>query len=126
MIHADLRHPASSTQRQGFWNALVYIITSQTACRHLWRAITGMQQRGKNGVVSPVGRTNGAGSDEVVVIGMGNVRNTTGPAPGKKAGALGSMKSKGHDSRRERFASRRTSERLESDESSVASLRRGV
>ena len=24
---------------QGFWNALVYIITSQTACRNLWRRV---------------------------------------------------------------------------------------
>lgn len=29
---------------QGFFNAVIYIITSQTACRNLWRSMTGAQQ----------------------------------------------------------------------------------
>lgn len=32
---------------QGFWNGIVYIITSQTACRRLWRGIVSRDARSK-------------------------------------------------------------------------------
>lgn len=119
---------------QGFWNAIVYIITSQTACRNLWRAI--IQQPSRNGAVGPLKHTKSGGSTEIVPIKLDTIKNTTTATTMGKADntkkpdrsnfpALGSMKSKGGDSRLERFASRRTSQRLESDESSFASLGRG-
>lgn len=74
---------------QGFCNALVYAVTSRSACRDLWRSVAG---------------TGGGGGGAV---------GGKGPSGGGK----------GADTRLERFAGRRTSRRLESDESSVASLR---
>ncbi|KAF6235973.1 hypothetical protein HO173_005601 [Letharia columbiana] len=75
---------------QGFCNALVYAVTSRSACRDLWRSVAG---------------TGGGG----------------GGAVGGKAASGGG---KAGDTRLVRFTGRRTSRRLESDESSVASLRR--
>ena len=69
---------------QGFFNTIVYIITSQTACRNLWRGLTGAQE-----------------------------------LPRKTSTVAGVN----DDTKLERFKSRRTSERLESDASSTTSLR---
>ena len=78
---------------QGFFNAIVYIITSQTACRNLWRSITGAQElpRKSNSIT---------GTRKDVPLGMGKA-----------------------DTKLERFAARRTSQRLESDITSISSLR---
>ncbi|KAK3174345.1 hypothetical protein OEA41_001589 [Lepraria neglecta] len=78
---------------QGFLNAIVYIITSQTACRNLWRSITGAQElpRKSSSVM-------GTGLD--LPLGMAKT-----------------------DTKLERFAARRTSQRLDSDVTSVSSLR---
>lgn len=91
---------------QGFWNALVYIVTSQTACADLWREVTGAQElptKGKRG------RRRGDNKRDVVNGGVVGLKDLRG--------------AKGGDTRRERFTSRRTSQRLESDDCSVASLR---
>ena len=79
---------------QGFFNALVYIITSQTACRNLWR---GMWGKGELPIRNP-SMSGGAGPPE---YGMG----------------------KGDSLKMERFTARRTSQRLESDVTSISSLR---
>jgi hypothetical protein len=78
---------------QGFLNAVVYVITSQTACRNLWRSITGGQELPRKS-----SSITGAGSD--VPLGMGKT-----------------------DTKLERFAARRSSQRLESDVTSISSLR---
>lgn len=136
-IQADSRHSASLTQRQGFWNAIVYIITSQTACRHLWRALTtGTQHPNKHSAVTPAGHALDAIKPQTTTT-TAAAAPTAAPANNKKLDTvkkpersnfppLGNSKRKGGDSRLERFASRRASRRLESDESSVASLRREV
>lgn len=80
---------------QGFFNAVVYIITSQTACRNLWRSMTGGQE---------LPRKNST------VVGL----------DGTPLGKMGGAKP---DSKLERFTSRRTSQRLESDVTSISSLR---
>lgn len=80
---------------QGFLNAVVYIITSQTACRNLWRSMTGAQELPRK--------------NSTVVV-----------ADGTPLGKLGVIKP---DSKLERFTSRRTSQRLESDVTSLSSLR---
>ena len=78
---------------QGFWNALVYVVTSRTACGNLWREM--------------VGRGGSAGGDEGGGgMGLGELRG------GKKG-----------EGKLDRFTSRRASRRLESDDSSVVSLR---
>lgn len=87
---------------QGFWNAVVYVVTSRGACGVLWR---GMLGRGGSGV--------GNGNGEVVGLGDGKGGE-------RFTGGLGSKKG---DTRLERFTSRRTSHRLESDASSITSLR---
>lgn len=91
---------------QGFWNALVYIVTSQTACVDLWREVTGAQEL-------PTKRGRRAKSDGLDL----NVVN------GGVVGLRDLRSAKGGDTRMERFTSRRTSQRLESDDCSVASLR---
>ncbi|KAL2044430.1 hypothetical protein N7G274_003135 [Stereocaulon virgatum] len=78
---------------QGFLNAVVYVITSQTACRNLWRSITGGQELSRKS-----SSTMGVGSD--VPLGMGK-----------------------RDTKLERFAARRSSQRLECDVTSISSLR---
>lgn len=77
---------------QGFFNAIVYIITSQTACRNLWRRITGAQELPRKS-----SSVTGTGLD--LPLGMGKT-----------------------DTKLERFAARRTSQRLDSDVTSVFSL----
>lgn len=99
---------------QGFWNALVYVVTSQTACRNLWRSVTGAQELPRkcslDGVVG-LGR-----------LGPGKAGKGDGETKVERfRGGLGSLK-KG-DARLERFTSRRTSQRLESDVSSMTGLR---
>lgn len=85
---------------QGFFNAIIYIISSQTACRNLWRSMTGAHELPrKNSVLS------------------GSVESSKGDT------ALERMGMSKADTKLERFTSRRTSERLESDATSVTSLR---
>ncbi|KAK4696564.1 hypothetical protein P7C71_g1385, partial [Lecanoromycetidae sp. Uapishka_2] len=69
---------------QGFLNAIVYVITSQTACKNLWRSMTGAQELPRKSSM------------------------VKGP-DGMPLGKLGVMKP---DSKLERFTSRRTSQRL--------------
>ena len=104
--------------------------------------MTQQQPSSQNGAVTPLKHTNAGASSEIVPIKLDNIKDTTTTTttttiPGKTSTAakkpdrptfpaLGGMKSKGGDSRLERFASRRTSQRLESDESSFASAGRGV
>lgn len=101
---------------QGFWNALVYIVTSQSACRELWRSVTGARggwsDRDRDGGGDGGGGVGGLGDSGIV---RGDMKLD------RFAGGLGSKK---RDTRLERFTSRRMSERLESDESSISSLRR--
>ena len=78
---------------QGFLNAIVYIITSQTACRNLWRSITGAQEL-------PRKSSSVTGTRLDLPLGMGKT-----------------------DTKLDRFAARRTSQRLDSDVTSVSSLR---
>lgn len=87
---------------QGFFNAIVYIITSQTACRNLWRSRTGAQE---------LPRKNST------VAGMHAVMPTKGDMKLERIG-MGKAETK-----LDRFTSRRTSERLESDATSVTNLR---
>lgn len=85
---------------QGFFNAIIYIISSQTACRNLWRSMTGAHELPrKNSVVS------------------GSLESRKGDATLERMG-MGKA-----DTKLELFTSRRTSERLESDATSVTSLR---
>ena len=81
---------------QGFFNACVYIITSRTACRNLWRGI----------------------------LGKGDlpIRNPSVTMSGARMGPPEYGIGKG-DMKMERFAARRTSQRLESDVTSISSLR---
>lgn len=65
---------------QGFLNAIVYIITSQTACRNLWRSITGAQEL-------PRKSSSVTGTRSDLPLGMGKT-----------------------DTKLERFAARRTSQ----------------
>ncbi|CAD6563967.1 MAG: hypothetical protein ASARMPRED_002596 [Alectoria sarmentosa] len=103
---------------QGFCNALVYVVTSQTACANLWRSVTGAQsdlllllpRKGGGGAV---------GNSGAVVVGLGDL---VGTAKGDARGDRFTGGRKG-ETRLERFTSRRTSQRLVSDDSSVASLR---
>ncbi|KAL6719300.1 hypothetical protein ACLMJK_003539 [Lecanora helva] len=88
---------------QGFLNAIVYIITSQTACRNLWRSVSGAQELPrKHSVVTGVnaGSEGRKGESKLERMGMG-----------------------GADTKLERFTTRRTSERLEGDSSSTTGLR---
>ncbi|KAL2051419.1 hypothetical protein ABVK25_008286 [Lepraria finkii] len=78
---------------QGFLNAIVYIITSQTACRNLWRSITGAQEL-------PRKSSSVTGTRSDLPLGMGKT-----------------------DTKLERLAARRTSQRLDSDVTSVSCLR---
>ncbi|KAL9072509.1 MAG: hypothetical protein Q9161_003521 [Pseudevernia consocians] len=97
---------------QGFWNALVYVVTSQTACRDLWRSVTGAQVLPRKSSV----HVNGG------VVGLRDLGSPKGDTKLERfAGGLGGKKA--GDVRLERFTSRRTSQRLESDDSSVTSLR---
>ena len=87
---------------QGFFNSLVYIVTSQTACRNLWRSMTGAQALPRKDSV--VARTDRAvprkGDTKLERMGMGKA-----------------------ETKLDRFTSRRTSERLESDTTSTTGLR---
>lgn len=87
---------------QGFLNAIVYAITSQTACRNLWRSMTGAQQlpRKSNTVAVMDNKLPRKGESKLERMGMGVA-----------------------DTKLERFTTRRTSERLESDATSTTSLR---
>lgn len=88
---------------QGFFNAIVYIVTSQTACHNLWRSMTGAQQL-------PRKNSTGTGMDGVL--------------PSRKAGTKLERMGMGRaDSKLELFTSRRTSERLGAEDTSVTSLR---
>lgn len=87
---------------QGFFNALVYAISSQTACRNIWRSMTGGQELPRKNSAMP-------GVNDSVVSG-GNARldrSSRGIA----------------DTKLERFTSRRTGERLDSDSTSLTYLR---
>lgn len=96
---------------QGFWNAVVYVVTSRRACGDLWRGVVRGGRAGGGNDGSGSGSGNGIG---IGAVGMGEGRLD------RFAGGLGSKKG---DTRLERFTSRRTSQRLESDDSSVLSLR---
>jgi len=80
---------------QGFLNAVVYIITSQTACRNLWRSVTGAQELPRK---------------NCTVVGVDDM-------------PLGKLAVGKADTKLERFTSRRTSQRFESDVTSISSLR---
>ena len=87
---------------QGFFNAIVYMITSQTACRNLWRSMTGAHElpRKSSAVVGTTENIPSKGETKFERMGMGKA-----------------------DTKLERFTSRRTSERLENDDTSSTSLR---
>ena len=88
---------------QGFFNTLVYIVTSQTACRNLWRGMTGKSQLPrKDSTVTGMDGALPRGSSRLERLGLG------------KAGT-----------KLDRFTTRRSSERLGDDPltSSTTSLR---
>lgn len=85
---------------QGFFNAVVYIITSQTASRNLWRSMTGAQQLPRKNSAVAGSMASRKGDRKMERIGMGRA-----------------------DTKLERFTSRRTSDRSASDVNSVTSLR---
>ena len=80
---------------QGFFNATVYAITSQTACRNLWRSMTGAEELPRKSSIAPsangVGMCQGSTKLERMGIGKTETRSL------------------------ERSTSRRTSERLENE-----------
>lgn len=83
---------------QGFLNAVVYVITSQTACRNLWRSMTGAQELPrKNSSVAGMDGVPRTGDTKLERIGVGP--------------------------KLERFTSRRTSQRSDIDATSITSLR---
>ena len=86
---------------QGFFNAVVYIVTSQTACRNLWRSVTGAQEL-------PRKNSTTAGTD-----GLPSKGDTTWERMG-----MGKA-----DTKLERFTTRRSSQRLEGDAASTTSLK---
>jgi hypothetical protein len=84
---------------QGFFNAVIYIVTSQTASRNLWRSMTGAQELPrKNSTV-------------------------TGSSVSRKVDSKLRMGLSKADTKMERFTSRRTSDRSDRDASSITSLR---
>ena len=86
---------------QGFFNAIVYMITSQTACRNLWRSMTGAHELPrKSSAVAGTESLPRKGETKFERMGMGKA-----------------------DTKLERFTTRRTSERLENDATSITSLR---
>lgn len=100
---------------QGFWNALVYMITSQTACRNLWRSATGAQELPRKSDAALV-------SDRVVGLGGDPGAGVKGPETKSERFAGGLACRKG-DTKLERFTSRMASQRLEGDDSSITILR---
>ena len=92
-------------------------MTSRTACGNLWRDVVGGQRRGSAGAGAGAGggeantNSNAGGG----MMGLGDMNKLE-----RFKGGLGSKKGEG---RLERFASRKASRRLGSDDSSVASLR---
>ncbi len=108
---------------QGFCNAGVYAVTSRRACGELWREVRGGRVKGGDG--------DGGGGGGGGAVGLEEWREREREGTGKlqrlKEG-LGSGNGNGNgngkgETRLERFTTRRASERLESDDSSVASLR---
>lgn len=96
---------------EGFWNALVYIITSQTACRNLWRSVRGrhelLPRKNSGGFDGASGTGGGGGLGKALPLG--------------KLGAVGGAGG-GGKGRVDRFVSRRESVRLDSDVTSFTSL----
>jgi len=93
---------------QGFWNACVYIITSQTACRNLYRAVVGKQELPrKSDYWGDLDAAGGGGGVGMTSLAKGDV--------GAGGGVGGKL---------DRFKSRRTSQKLRdpSDVTSVTSL----
>ncbi len=85
---------------QGFFNAVIYIITSQTASRNLWRSMTGAQQLPRKNSTVAGSMVSRKGDSKLERMGMGKA-----------------------DTKLDRFTSRRTSDRSASDINSVTSLR---
>lgn len=102
---------------QGFCNAVVYAVTSRTACGNLWRDVVGRPRRGSAGAGAGAGagEANANSNTGGSMMGLGDLNKLE-----RFKGGLGSKRGEG---RLERFASRKASRRLGSDESSVASLR---
>lgn len=100
---------------QGFCNAVVYAVTSRTACGNLWRDVVGRPRRGSAGAGAGAGEANANSTTGGSMMGLGDLNKLE-----RFKGGLGSKRGEG---RLERFASRKASRRLGSDESSVASLR---
>ena len=92
---------------QGFWNAIVYVITSQTACRNLWRSVTGRQELPRQ--------------DTSVVA--NSMALNAGKLGGSGGGGGGGKGEKKLESTLGRFTTRRMNERLrDDDDTSVTSL----
>ena len=119
---------------QGFWNAVVYVVTSQTACAGLWRGAQELPDaksgRGGGGGKSSDGGGGGGLELDNVNGGIGGPkgRDTCAGATTKfekLAGGLGSLNGNGKGMKKSGGArmDRRTSQRLESDDCSVASFR---
>ena len=96
---------------QGFWNAIVYIISSQTACRNLWRSMVGKSAIPRRNV-----HTGGLDSSEAATK-----WDTRSDSFGKNGGdVLGGASSAG--GKLDRFSSRKAGQRWETDATSVTSL----
>lgn len=105
---------------QGFWNCMVYMVSSKTAVRNLFRSLRGLPE------LSP-SNPKGANGD---LESMGGVRDSKkGMSMGMGRVTAGINKAAKGDGKIDRFVSKRASqsqnygrERLESDSSSVTSL----
>ena len=98
---------------QGFWNAVLYVITSQTVCRNLGRTMTGRPELPRrNGWVGKVDsdRYNLGGKGKKARL--GSFRKCGGYAKGVSGGVKGSF---------ERLSSGKVSQRLDGDDNSVSS-----
>lgn len=90
---------------QGFFNAIVYCVTSQTACRNLWRSMVGKPEIPMRNI-STMGVTGKGWNSRMGSLGKGG----------------GEMGSGGLEGKLDRFTSRKSSQRLDSDDNSVANL----
>jgi len=98
---------------QGFWNAIVYIITSHIACRNLWRSMTGKPHL-------PATNSYEGGVDYGHAAAKSTMDSNMTMASFSKGSGDGFAKEMG--AKLGRFTNRKESHRLPGDDTSITSL----